>query len=619
MTSAVAPPLLRTVRGPADVRRLPAAMLPELAARIRAFLIENVSRTGGHLGPNLGVVELTIALHRVFASPRDKIVFDTGHQSYVHKVLTGRWNQFPSLRQPGGLSGYPAQAESVHDVMENSHASTALSYADGLAKALDLCGATDRRVVAVVGDGALTGGLSWEGLNNISGADRPVVIVLNDNGRSYAPTVGGLGRHLADLRARTGTPTLFENLGLAYIGPVPGHDVEALERALRKAADLHRPVVVHAVTVKGKGFAPAEQDVGDCLHAVGVIDPATGESTAPSAVSWTSVFGREIVALGEERPDIVCLTAAMLLPVGLGPFAERFPDRVFDVGIAEQHAVTSAAGLAMGGMHPVVPIYSTFLNRAFDQLVTDVAMHRLPVTFVLDRAGITGPDGASHHGMWDASVLPVVPGLRLAAPRDPTRLAELLREAVTVTDAPTVLRYPKATAGSDVTAQRRVSGMDVLYSPADQTDQIHQTGQTDQSDTDGRPTVLLVAVGPLAGECVTAAEELERHDVAVTVVDPRWIAPIDHALVELAAAHDLALAVEDTVATGSTGARLAHALATVGAGTRALPLALPRRFLTHGSRGGMLAAHGLDSVGIAAAVLKQLEHPVRSEPAKETS
>ncbi|MEJ3659263.1 1-deoxy-D-xylulose-5-phosphate synthase [Actinomycetes bacterium KLBMP 9759] len=593
MTGTGIATVLGRIREPRDLRALPASELPALAAEIRAFLIANVSRTGGHLGPNLGVVELSIALHRVFESPKDVLVFDTGHQAYVHKVLTGRWDQFATLRQQGGLSGYPSRAESAHDVVENSHASTALSYADGLAKAFELRGQADRRVVAVVGDGALTGGLSWEGLNNISGSDRPVVIVLNDNGRSYAPTIGGLGRHLTELRAGAGAPGLFESLGLAYLGPVPGHDVDAVEQALRRAAALGRPVVVHVATVKGKGFAPAERDVADCLHAVGTVEPETGRPLKAATPSWTSVFSREIVALGAERPDIVCLTAAMLLPTGLGPFADRFPERVFDVGIAEQHAVTSAAGLAMGGLHPVVAVYSTFLNRAFDQLVADVAMHRLPVTFVLDRAGITGPDGASHHGMWDASVLPVVPGLRMAAPRDPARLAELLREAVDVTEGPTVLRYPKAAVGPDVPALRRVAGMDVLYGASGSPD---------------NPSVLLVAVGALAAECVAAAEELARHDVPVTVVDPRWIAPIDHALVELAAAHDLALTVEDTVATGSTGARLAHALATIGAGTRALPLALPRRFLPHGSRTDILAAHGLDAVGITTAVQKQLEH-----------
>ncbi|MFC4858045.1 1-deoxy-D-xylulose-5-phosphate synthase [Actinophytocola glycyrrhizae] len=563
----------------ATLRGMPSAALPELAAELRAVLVDKVGRTGGHLGPNLGAVELTIALHRVFRSPADAILFDTGHQAYVHKLLTGRG--FDDLRQAGGISGYPSRTESPHDVIENSHASTALSYADGLAKSFAIQGTFDRRVVAVVGDGALTGGMAWEALNNLGGAPaRPVVVVLNDNGRSYAPTVGGIAEHLAALRAGRSNANLFTALGLAYLGPVDGHDVVALEEAFRAAAALGRPVVVHCRTEKGKGHPPAEADEADRMHAVSAAASAGGRS-------WTSVFADSIAAIGEDRPDVVCLTAAMALPTGLGKFAARFPARTFDVGIAEQHAVTSAAGLAMGGLHPVVAIYATFLSRAFDQVLMDVALHRLGVTFVLDRAGVTGPDGASHHGMWDASVLPVVPGLRMAAPRDPATLRELLRAAVSVPDAPTVLRYPKASAGPDIPAVRRADGYDVLR------------------EEQGAP-VLLVAVGPLAGACLAAADELAGHDVPVTVVDPQWTMPLHPGLLRLAAGYPLVLAVEDTTATGALGARLAQALAATGERNRVVTFALPNRFLPHASRAELLRAHGLDANGIAATVLKRL-------------
>ncbi|GAB2835879.1 1-deoxy-D-xylulose-5-phosphate synthase [Lentzea nigeriaca] len=565
--------MLADITSPADVRALPSSALRPLAEEIRSFLISRVHRTGGHLGPNLGVVELTIAVHRVFSSPVDVVLFDTGHQSYVHKMLTGRCTDFDSLRQAGGLSGYPSAAESAHDVIENSHASTALSYADGLAKAFELSGA-DRRVVAIVGDGALTGGMCWEALNNIGGSARPVVVVLNDNGRSYDPTAGGFAASLLSGTARG----LFEALGLAYVGEVDGHDVHAVENALWEAKALGRPVVVHCKTVKGRGYEPAESDEADRMHAVGA-------SGASSDRTWTDAFSDGIVAIGSERPDVVCLTAAMLEPVGLRPFSQRFPTRVFDVGIAEQHAVTSAAGMAMGGLHPVVAIYATFLSRAFDQLLMDVALHRLPVTFVLDRAGVTGPDGASHHGMWDASILPVVPGLRLAAPRDPASLAVLLREAVAVSDGPTVVRYPKSTAGPDVPALRRVSHFDVLREVPD-------------------ADVLLVAVGPLAGPCLAAAVELESHDIRVNVVDPRWIAPVDPHLVKYSSRHRLVLAVEDTTSTGALGSRLGQAL--TGSSTCVATFALPARFLPHDSRARILRAHGLDAAGITTSVLKRL-------------
>jgi 1-deoxy-D-xylulose-5-phosphate synthase len=587
---SIVPPAPR----PAGLRSLPAARLPGLAADIRAFLIEKVCAAGGHLGPNLGVVELTIAMHRVFSTPHDVFLFDTGHQAYVHKVLTGRAAGFGSLRQPGGMSGYPCRSESAHDVIENSHASTALSYADGFAKGFKLTGERGRHVVAVVGDGAMTGGMCWEAMGNIGAApDRPVIVVLNDNGRSYSPTVGSLSDHLATIKrlprrqGRTPDGNLFEALGFAYLGPVDGHNIPALEQALRRAARLRRPVVVHVVTEKGKGYPHAEGHDEDRMHAVGVIDPATGQASRVAGVSWTQVFADELTAIGTERPDVVAITAAMLHPTGLGPFAARFPDRTFDVGMAEQHAVTSAAGLAMTGLHPVVAVYSTFLNRAFDQVLMDVALHKLPVTFVLDRAGITGPDGASHHGMWDASWLPMVPGLRAAAPRDPGQLRALLREAVDSTDGPTVIRYPKATAGPDIPAVRQIGDIHVL-----------------REDQDA--SVLLVSVGPLAGASLAAADRLAALGIGVTVVDPRWIAPLDPALLAMCARHQLVLAVEDTNVTGSLGGRLAAAAAADGLTAPVLSLALPAQFLPHDSRDNLLRMHGLDEVGICAAVLARL-------------
>ncbi len=581
---------------PTGLRALPADRLPGVAAQIRGFLIEKVTASGGHLGPNLGAVELTMALHRVFRSPRDVLLFDTGHQAHVHKLLTGRARGFDRLRQGGGLSGYPSRAESPHDVIENSHASTALSYADGFAKAFQLRGQTGRHVVAVVGDGAMTGGMCWEAIGNIGACpDRPVIVVLNDNGRSYSPTAGSLSEHLRVLRLadagvrpiRSARGNLFETLGFTYIGPVDGHDIRALERALRQAIGLGRPVVVHTVTVKGKGYVPAEAHEEDRMHAVGVIDAATGRAPAPAAPGWTQVFADEITAIGAERPDVVTITAAMLHPVGLGQFAARFPDRVFDVGIAEQHAVTSAAGLAMAGLHPVVAIYSTFLNRAFDQVLMDVALHKLPVTFVLDRAGVTGPDGASHHGMWDASWLPIVPGMRLAAPRDPGQLRALLREAVADDTGPTVVRYPKATAGPDIPALRRVGHADVLRE-------------------DPGATVLLVAVGPTAPACLTAARELAACGVPVTVVDPRWIAPLDPELIAMCMSHRLILAVEDATVTGSVGSRMACAAARFGTAAQVASIALPPRFLPHDTRARLLSAYALDAAGVRDAVLARL-------------
>ncbi len=616
--------LLESIRDPSDLRRLRPDQLTELAMEIRTFLIAAVARTGGHLGPNLGVVELTLAVHRVFESPRDRILFDTGHQAYVHKLVTGRAAGFERLRQRGGLSGYPSRAESEHDVIENSHASTALSYADGIAKALQLRGATDRSVVAVVGDGALTGGMAWEALNNIAAAeDRPVVIVVNDNERSYAPTIGGLAAHLATLRTTRGyerflewgkgvlgrTPVvgapiyetlhgmkkglkdivapqgMFEDLGLKYVGPVDGHDIEALERALRRAKSYGGPVIVHALTRKGLGFAPAENDEADRFHAVRAIDPATGVPLGGLRVDWTSAFAEEMVRIGHERADVVGITAAMLAPVGLDRFAAVFPERVFDVGIAEQHAVTSAAGLAVEGFHPVVAVYATFLNRAFDQVVMDVGLHRAGVTFVLDRAGVTGDDGPSHNGMWDMAMLAVVPGLRLAAPRDGERLREELREAVAVSDAPTVLRFPKGELPGDIPACDRVGGMDVLA-----------RGEA--------PDVLLVSVGAMAGLCLEVAERVASQGVGVTVIDPRWVIPVSEQLVALAAGHRLVVTVEDGLRVGGVGQGLAGALAAAGVEVPVRSHGLPRRFLEHGSRAEVLTECGLTAQEIARGVIE---------------
>ena len=511
--------MLSEIRGPADLQNLSQAQMDELAAEIRDFLIHKVAATGGHLGPNLGVVELTLALHRVFDSPHDPIIFDTGHQAYVHKMLTGRCEDFDNLRKKGGLSGYPSRSESEHDWVESSHASTALSYADGLAKAFELSGHRNRHVVAVVGDGALTGGMCWEALNNIAASRRPVIIVVNDNGRSYAPTIGGFADHLAALRlqpayerlleggrkAVRGVPligeicyqcmhsvkvgikdalspqVMFTDLGLKYVGPIDGHDEHAVEAALRHARGFNAPVIVHVATRKGMGYGPAESDEAEQMHSTGIIDPQTGLATSVAAPGWTSVFSDELIKRAAKRRDIVAITAAMPGPTGLSAFRKRFPDRFFDVGIAEQHAMTSAAGLAMGGMHPVVAIYATFLNRAFDQMMMDVALHRLPVTIVLDRAGVTGPDGASHNGVWDMSILGIVPGMRVAAPRDAARLREELGEALEVKDGPTAIRFPKGDVGEDIPALERREGVDVLALPAD--------GMTED--------VLLVAVGPV--------------------------------------------------------------------------------------------------------------------------
>ncbi|MEU5162079.1 1-deoxy-D-xylulose-5-phosphate synthase [Streptomyces sp. NPDC020875] len=611
--------LLTRIRGPRDLDTLSPEQLVQLAAEIRTFLVDAVAKTGGHLGPNLGVVELTIALHRVFDSPKDRILWDTGHQSYVHKLLTGR-QDFSRLKMKGGLSGYPSQAESDHDVIENSHASTVLGWADGLAKANEVL-KKDDHVVAVIGDGALTGGMAWEALNNIAAAkDRPLVIVVNDNERSYAPTIGGLANHLATLRTTDGyerflargkdilgrTPVvgkplyetlhgakkglkdfiapqgMFEDLGLKYVGPIDGHDIEALESALARAKRFNGPVIIHCLTEKGRGYQPALQDEADRFHAVGKIHPDTGLPIASSGLDWTSVFGEEMVKLGEERPDVVAITAAMLQPVGLEKFAKAFPDRVYDVGIAEQHGAASAAGLATGGVHPVFAVYATFLNRAFDQVLMDVALHRCGVTFVLDRAGITGTDGPSHNGMWDMSILQVVPGLRIAAPRDADQVRAQLREAVSVDDAPTVVRFSKGAVGPAVKAVGRIGGMDVLREPG--------------TDT---PDVLLVSVGALAPMCLEIAALLDRQGISTTVIDPRWVKPVDEAIVPLADRHRVVVTVEDGVRTGGVGASVAQALRDAQVDVPLRDFGIPPRFLDHASRAELLTEIGLTAPDIA--------------------
>ncbi len=613
--------MLEKVRGPADLQHLSQQQLIDLAAEIRQVLIHKVAATGGHLGPNLGVVELTLALHRVFDSPHDPIVFDTGHQAYVHKMLTGRQADFDTLRKKGGLSGYPSRAESEHDWVESSHASAALSYADGLAKAFELTGHRNRHVVAVVGDGALTGGMCWEALNNIAAARRPVVIVVNDNGRSYAPTIGGFADHLAGLRLQPGyervlergraavrgvplvgevayqamhsikagikdalSPQfMFTDLGLKYVGPIDGHDEHAVENALRHARGFNAPVIVHVVTRKGMGYPPAENDEAEQMHSCGVIDPDTGLARTASAPGWTSVFSDELIRIATKRRDIVALTAAMPGPTGLSAFGQRFPDRLFDVGIAEQHAMTSAAGLAMGGMHPVVAIYSTFLNRAFDQMMMDVALHKLPVTMVLDRAGITGSDGASHNGMWDLSVLSIVPGMRVAAPRDGARLREELGEALDVSDGPTAIRFPKGDVGEDIPALERVEGIDVLARAAD--------GLGDD--------VLLIAVGALAPMALAVAERLRTQGIGVTVVDPRWVVPVPQALCPLARTHKLVVTLEDNGVRGGVGSEVSATLRAAEIDVPCRDLGVPQEFLDHASRSEVLEQVGLTERNVA--------------------
>jgi len=620
--------LLESINSPRDLEGLSLEQLETLAREIREFLISEVSRTGGHLGPNLGVVELTIALHRVFDSPQDPIIWDTGHQSYVHKILTGR-KDFSQLRAKGGMAGYPQRSESEHDIVESSHASSSLSWAEGISRAFQMTGQDDRYVVAVVGDGALTGGMTWEALNNIShDNERNLILVVNDNGRSYAPTIGGVARFLSKVRAqgsyrafkssaerffglfgapgrslyrglRGGTrgflsrfannEDLYSNLDIKYLGPIDGHNIEDIEVALNQAKQKSAPVIVHVITEKGRGYAPARNDEADQFHAVGQIDPATGENMESSdAPSWTSVFAEEMVTLADAHPRVMGITAAMLRPTGLYRMAQKYPERVVDVGIAEQHAVTSAAGLAYGGMHPVVAVYATFINRAFDQVLMDVALHRAGVTFVLDRAGVTGPDGPSHHGMWDLSILQVVPHIRLAAPRDAKRLREELQEAVAVDDAPTVIRFPKGSVAPELEATRRTTdGVDVLAEAP------HQD-------------VLIVAVGPMAHMAMDVRARLADQGIGATVVDPRWVVPVAPSIVEMARNHRIVVSIEDGIRVGGVGTRIRQELRAAGVDTAVDEIGLPDEFLDHASRGEILESTGLTSQHIARNLVAQV-------------
>ncbi len=619
--------LLSRCSAPRELRRLEREQLDELAAEIRAFLIDNVSRTGGHLGPNLGVVELTIGLHRVFRSPQDTIIFDTGHQAYVHKLLTGR-QDFSSLRCPGGLSGYPSRSESEHDVVESSHASASIAWVDGISREKHRQG--DRTwTVGVIGDGALTGGLAWEALNNIATAkNRRIMIIINDNGRSYAPTIGGLAAHLDALRTSAryekalawgkqhllshGAPgraaydalhglksgikdalmpqVMFEDLGLKYIGPVNGHDIAAVETALRRGRSLDEPVLVHMITEKGRGYTPAEEDIADRFHAVGPIHPETGLPVAPERFGWTGVFADEICSQAATRDDIVGITAAMMRPVGLGPMHEAYPGRVIDVGIAEAEAVASAAGMAYQGAHPVVALYATFLNRGFDQLLMDVALHRAGVTFVLDRAGVTGADGASHNGVWDIAMCSIIPGLRLAAPRDEETLRARLREALDVDDAPTVIRYRKGALPEPMPALRSVGGVDILF---------------DEAVDGSSARVLIVGTGACAPDAIEAARRLSAGGVNVTVADPQWMIPVCPELATLARDYDCVVSVEDGIVQGGFGWSLRDVVAEAGMPVRCL--GVPQRFPEHGDRSEMIAQFGFDAVGIERAARELVE------------
>ena len=611
--------MIEQIKSPKDLAALSPADLIALAAEIRSFLIDKVTKTGGHLGPNLGVVELTIAIHRTFDSPKDVVLFDTGHQSYVHKILTGRSEGFELLRQKGGLSGYPSRVESEHDVIENSHASTALSWGDGISRGFSLTGQSDRHVVVVVGDGALTGGMSWEALNNIATAEsRNLVIVVNDNERSYSPTIGGMATYLSTLRVTRGyekfldwgkdvlqrTPVvggpiydtlhgmkkgikdiiapqgMFEDLGLKYIGPIDGHDIEAMEKALAKAKAFGAPVILHAITEKGRGYAPAIEDEAEKFHAVGIVDPETGLPLAKGVTTWTSVFADELVKQGESNPKLIAITAAMLGPTGLDKFADRFPDRTIDVGIAEQHAVTSAAGLAFAGMHPVVAVYATFLNRAFDQVLLDVALHKAGVTFVLDRAGVTGDDGPSHNGIWDLALTGIIPTMHVAAPRDGARLREVLAESILITDAPSMLRYPKGEVIADIPAFERRDGIDVLY-------------RGESAD------VLLVSVGAMAAMAVEAASQAYREGVGVTVIDPRWIKPLPQSLVTMATRYKSVVVLEDGIRHGGIASTISEMFRDAGLQVPIHSIGVPLTFLEHAKRGQILSELGITSQQIS--------------------
>jgi len=640
---------LESIQTPADLAKLSYPALNELSSEIREFLVEKVSKSGGHLGPNLGVVELTIAIHRIFESPKDTVIFDTGHQTYVHKLLTGRISGFDKLRQRGGVSGYPNRAESEHDVVENSHASTALSWSDGVARGNLIKGDLDKTVVCVVGDGALTGGMSWEALNNIASSDElKLVIVVNDNERSYSPTVGGLATYLSTLRTTSGyekfldwgkgvlekTPVvggpiyetlhgvkkgikdivapqgMFEDLGLKYLGPIDGHNIEAMENALLQAKNFGAPVLVHVITEKGRGHAPAINDSAEKFHAVGVVNPETGAPVAKSAPNWTSVFADEICEIGAKREDVVAITAAMLGPTGLDKFAEKFPKHAFDVGIAEQHATTSAAGLAFTGLHPVVAIYSTFLNRAFDQLLLDVALHKAGVTFVLDRAGITGDDGPSHHGIWDLALTGIVPTLHVAAPRDGAILRETLHEALDISDAPSLIRFPKGPVGPDIPAFERRDGIDVLY-------------RGESAD------VLLVSVGAMAKICVEAASQAYREGVGVTVIDPRWVKPLPQSLLTMARRYKSVVVVEDGIRHGGIASTISEMFRDAELDVPIHSIGVPLEFIEHSKRGEIMTDLGITAQNITHQLvswssslrsdLKRELMPEKQRPADENS
>ena len=616
--------MLNQIKSPADLAGLSPAQLSQLSDEIRNFLIEKVSKTGGHLGPNLGVIELTIAIHRTFESPKDVILFDTGHQAYVHKILTGRVDSFDQLRQRGGISGYPNRRESAHDVIENSHASTALSWGDGISRGFSLQGLDDRHVVVVVGDGALTGGMSWEALNNIATAEkRNLIIVVNDNERSYSPTIGGVATYLSTLRVTSGyekfldwgkdvlhkTPVvggpiydtlhgmkkgikdiiapqgMFEDLGLKYMGPIDGHDIGAMERALQQAKEYGAPILVHAITEKGKGHKPAVADEAEKFHAVGVVDPETGEPLAKSGLTWTKVFASELVEIGKEREDVVAITAAMLGPTGLDQFAQLFPQRTIDVGIAEQHAVTSAAGMAFTGLHPVVAVYSTFLNRAFDQLLLDVALHKAGVTFVLDRAGITGDDGPSHHGIWDLALTGIVPTMHVGAPRDGARLRELLREAIEISNAPSMVRFPKGAVQVDIPAFERRDGIDVLY-------------RGESAD------VLMISVGAMASLAVEAASSAYREGVGVTVIDPRWVKPLPQSLIAMAQRYKSVVVLEDGIRHGGIASSISELFRDAGVNVPLHSIGAPLDFLEHSKRSEILSDIGVTAQNIARSVVE---------------
>jgi 1-deoxy-D-xylulose-5-phosphate synthase len=623
---------LADIRQPSDLRPLTLPQLEGLAAEIREFVVSAVSETGGHLGSNLGAVELTLALHRVFDSPRDAILWDTGHQAYIHKIVTGRRAGFGKLRQADGISGYPSREESIHDFIENSHASTVLSYAYGLAVARDAGQSVDRRhIVAVIGDGSMTGGMAYEALNNLGHSDKRVIIVLNDNGRSYAPTVsnlsqGALSNKLTDIRlnpvyvrrqrkiekwlkdlpvigpqAERGMeafkagvreflqpPAFFEALGVRYVGPIDGHDIDALEHAFKAAQQRveEGPIVIHVITQKGRGYSPAEDDDEKHLHDAPVFNPATGPSKSVPT-GYTEAFSDTIVNLAKTDPCIVAITAAMPGPTGLIQFQQQFPDRFFDVGIAEQHAVTAAAGMAMGGMRPIVALYSTFLNRAWDQVVYDVALHRLPVIFCLDRAGITGDDGPSHHGIYDMALLSKVPGMRVLAPSSTQEVEQMLKDAITLAnEGPVVIRYPKGVA-------RSVDAADVGSGLA------ARKLLTDESNT-----VCILAIGKMVAASLDAAALLAAKGISATVWDVRSCAPLDQSMIDNAAAHQVVVTVEDGIREGGIGMTIEDLVSHATGSHRPSieVLGIPKQFIPQAKPDAILSRLGLNAEGIAATV-----------------